>query len=53
MLSWLGRVALELVGQGTMGYSFDPLVKDRPDSYGQALKTLVYVPAPRAHGGAL
>ncbi|EPT01796.1 hypothetical protein FOMPIDRAFT_1048392 [Fomitopsis schrenkii] len=41
MLGWLGRVALELVGQGTLGYSFDPLLRDKPDSYGQALKSLV------------
>ena len=46
MLGWLGRVALELVGQGTLGYSFDPLVEDRPDSYGEALKTLMCVLVP-------
>ncbi|EPS99479.1 hypothetical protein FOMPIDRAFT_1096252, partial [Fomitopsis schrenkii] len=40
MLGWLGRVALELIGQGTLGYSFDPLLRDKPDSYGQALKSL-------------
>ncbi|KAH9832025.1 cytochrome P450 [Rhodofomes roseus] len=41
MLGWLARIALELIGQGTLGYSFDPLVTDRPDAYGEALKTLL------------
>lgn len=43
MLSWCSRTALELMGQGTLGYSFDPLVTDKPDAYGEALKTLGYV----------
>ena len=43
MLAWLGRVALELIGQGALGYSFDPLVADRSDTYADALKSLVYV----------
>ncbi|KZT68370.1 cytochrome P450 [Daedalea quercina L-15889] len=41
MLAWLGRVALELIGQGALGYSFDPLVTDKADSYADALKSLV------------
>ncbi|KZT65623.1 cytochrome P450 [Daedalea quercina L-15889] len=41
MLGWMGRVALELVGQGGLGYSFDPLVTDSTDTYGEALKSLV------------
>ncbi len=40
MLSWMGRAALELVGQGGLGYSFDPLLADMKDSYGDALKHL-------------
>ncbi|KAH9914354.1 cytochrome P450 [Fomitopsis serialis] len=40
MLAWLARVALELIGQGALGYSFDPLVTDRADPYGEALKSL-------------
>lgn len=43
MLGWMGRTALELIGQGGLGYSFDPLVEDRTDVYGEALKSLVYV----------
>ncbi|KZT73889.1 cytochrome P450 [Daedalea quercina L-15889] len=41
MLGWMGRAALELVGQGGLGYSLDPLVADSTDTYGQALKTLI------------
>ncbi|OSX59529.1 hypothetical protein POSPLADRAFT_1048841 [Postia placenta MAD-698-R-SB12] len=40
ILFWMGRAALELVGQGGLGYSFDPLVRDAEDDYGEALKTL-------------
>ncbi|KAJ3559695.1 hypothetical protein NM688_g182 [Phlebia brevispora] len=40
MLTWMGRAALELIGQGGLGYSFDPLVVDMKDTYGHALKTL-------------
>lgn len=46
MPAWLGRVALELIGQGALGYSFDPLVADRPDTYADALKSLVYALPP-------
>ena len=38
MLSWMGRTALELVGQAGLGYSFDPLVADKPDDYATAIK---------------
>ncbi|KAI0733602.1 cytochrome P450 [Fomitopsis betulina] len=41
MLGWMGRTALELIGQGGLGYSFDPLVEDRPDVYGDSLKSLL------------
>lgn len=43
MLGWMGRTALELIGQGGLGYSFDPLVEDRTDEYGDALKSLLCV----------
>ncbi|KAE9385054.1 cytochrome P450 [Gymnopus androsaceus JB14] len=29
ILSWMGRTALELMGQAGLGYSFDPLIKRR------------------------
>ncbi|KAI0760477.1 cytochrome P450 [Fomes fomentarius] len=38
MLSWMGRTALELIGQAGLGYSFDPLVKDTPDTLAHAIK---------------
>ncbi|KAJ3559694.1 hypothetical protein NM688_g181 [Phlebia brevispora] len=40
VLTWMGRAALELVGQGGLGYSFDPLVADMEDTYGHALKMI-------------
>ncbi len=41
MVNWMGRTALELMGQAGLGYSFDPLVEDSKDSYGTALKLFV------------
>lgn len=38
VLSWLGRTALELIGQGGLGYSFDPLVKEESNAFGDAVK---------------
>ncbi|KAH9852154.1 cytochrome P450 [Lenzites betulinus] len=35
---WMGRTALELIGQSGLGYSFDPLTEDAPDSYADAAK---------------
>ncbi|TFY56311.1 hypothetical protein EVJ58_g7724 [Rhodofomes roseus] len=40
MYSWLSRTALELIGQGGLGYSFDPLVEDCQDEYGDTLNRL-------------
>lgn len=42
MVGWMGRTALELMGQAGLGYSFDPLAEDAADEYGAALKNLVY-----------
>lgn len=41
MLQWTGRVALELIGQSGLGYSFDSFVSDMKDDYGAALKALL------------
>ncbi|KAH9944870.1 cytochrome P450, partial [Amylocystis lapponica] len=41
VLNWMGRAALELVGQGGLGYSLDPLVEDTPNALGNAIKGLV------------
>ena len=37
----MGRTALELVGQGTLGYSFDPLTADSRDEYAEAVKAFM------------
>lgn len=43
MLNWMGRTALELIGQTGLGYSFDPLVADHPDDFASAIKAMGYV----------
>ncbi|PCH36060.1 cytochrome P450 [Wolfiporia cocos MD-104 SS10] len=40
MLHWATRVSLELIGQGGLGYSFDPLAEDVKNDYGEALKSV-------------
>ncbi|CCL98383.1 uncharacterized protein FIBRA_00378 [Fibroporia radiculosa] len=40
VLGWTGRTALELIGQGGLGYSFDPLTEDSKNAFGEALKDL-------------
>ena len=47
MLNWMGRTALELIGQAGLGYSFDPLKDDvTPDVYAEAIKQYVSVSDP-------
>ncbi|KAI1782200.1 cytochrome P450 [Ganoderma leucocontextum] len=41
ILARMGRTALELVGQGMMGYSFDPLVEDVHNDFAEAVKSFV------------
>ncbi|KAH9941870.1 cytochrome P450 [Epithele typhae] len=41
MVNWMGRVALELIGQSGLGHSFDPLLEDGVDDYGTALKHFI------------
>lgn len=43
LLNWMGRTALELIGQGGLGYSFDSLVDDEHNEFGDAIKSLAYV----------
>ena len=44
MLDWMGRAALEIIGQAGMGHSFDPLTPDSSsDAYTKAAKTYLYV----------
>ena len=38
ILGWFGRTALELIGQGGLGYSLDTLTTPTPNDYGEALK---------------
>lgn len=38
VLNWASRAALELIGQGGLGYSFDPLIEDAKNEYGDAIK---------------
>ncbi|KAI0329089.1 cytochrome P450 [Cubamyces sp. BRFM 1775] len=39
---WSGRAALEIMGQAGLGYSFDPLVDERPNQYTDAFKMVTY-----------
>ena len=41
----MGRTALELVGQGMMGYSFDPLVEEVHNDFAEALKAFMCAPS--------
>lgn len=44
VLNWMTRTALELIGQGGLGYSFDPLTEDKRNPFADALKQFMYVP---------
>ncbi|PIL34328.1 cytochrome P450 [Ganoderma sinense ZZ0214-1] len=41
VLSWMGRTALELLGRGGLGYSFDPLVAESKDVLADTVKGFV------------
>ncbi|KAI1788589.1 cytochrome P450 [Ganoderma leucocontextum] len=43
VLAWMGRAALELVGRGGLGYSFDPLVaeSESKDAFAESVKCFV------------
>ncbi|TBU28038.1 cytochrome P450 [Dichomitus squalens] len=41
LVDWMGRTALELMGQAGLGYSFDPLTEESLDSYGSAIKSFI------------
>ncbi|EJF55944.1 cytochrome P450 [Dichomitus squalens LYAD-421 SS1] len=41
VLGWMGRTALELVGQGGLGYSFDPLTAESRDEFTEAVKAFI------------
>ncbi|EDR02322.1 uncharacterized protein LACBIDRAFT_309740 [Laccaria bicolor S238N-H82] len=42
MASWMGRTALEMIGQGGFGYSFDTFEEDTtPNPYSESIKALL------------
>ena len=43
ILIWCSRAAMELIGQGALGYSLDPLVSNTPTPYGMTMKSFEYV----------
>ena len=43
MAQWMSRVALEIVGRGVLGYSFDPLDSPYNNPYTSAVKELMCV----------
>ena len=45
VLKWMSRAALELVGQGALGYSFDALVEDSENNFADAAKSFLYAAA--------
>lgn len=47
MVGWMGRAALELIGQGGLGHSFDTLTEDVvEDDFINSVKTYLYVRSP-------
>lgn len=40
---YMGRAALEMIGQAVIGHSFDPLTESRSHPYAEALKGLMCV----------
>lgn len=42
MAHWMGRTALELIGQGGFSHSFDPLVENKRDLLAISLKLFLY-----------
>ncbi|KAI9058018.1 cytochrome P450 [Trametes sanguinea] len=47
VMSWLDLASLELMGQATIGYSFDLLAEDAPpDPFAAAIKSYMNVPSP-------
>lgn len=45
ILNWFGRTALELIGQGGLGYSLDPLDRPGRTEYGDVMKQFLYAPS--------
>ncbi|KAH9923755.1 cytochrome P450 [Epithele typhae] len=49
VLEWMGRTALELVGQGALGHSFDPLTAESQDEFTSCVKLFTAVLPQVAH----
>ena len=45
MAAWMGRTALELIGQGGLGCSFDQLVSDNKNDLAISLGSFLLVPS--------
>ena len=43
VMAWMSRAALEYIGQGGLGYSFDALDVTKVNKYNTAIKMLAYV----------
>ena len=43
IMQWLSRTSLEMVGKGGLGYSFDALLEEKPNAFGDAIKSFMYV----------
>lgn len=41
---YMGRAALELIGQSALGHCFDPLTEEGHHPYAKAMKNYMYVP---------
>ncbi|KAI0791025.1 cytochrome P450 [Abortiporus biennis] len=41
ILNWMGRGTLEILGQAGLGYSFDPIVEDVSNTFGDAVKAFL------------
>ena len=39
--NWMSRATTEFIGQAGLGYSFDPLVEESRDEFGDAVKRLM------------
>lgn len=46
VMGWFSRAALEYIGQGGLGYSFESLDLNKKNVYGDAVKMFVYVSLP-------
>ncbi len=43
VMRWMSRAALEYIGQGGLGYSFDALNENKINRYNEAIRMLVFV----------